>query len=393
MDVWFDSGSSYFAVMQKREGIKDPADLYLEGSDQHRGWFNSSLCIAVANSGHAPYKQVLTHGFFLDERGDKVSKSRGNAMDPQDIINRLGADVLRLWVASTDYRSDMAISPNIMKQISETYRKIRNTTRYLLGNLYDFDPARDGVAYENMAELDRWALIKLNHLVALAANAYAEYEFHTLYHGVNKFCVTEMSAFYLDVVKDCLYAELPDDARRRSTQTALYQILNALTRILTPVLAFTAEEIYSFMPKDADAPASVQLLNMPIFDDKLFDRALEEKWESVLLLRETVMKELETARQSKIIGHSLDAKVILTLNEEDYKLLSTVDAAKIFIVSQVELKKSAAEKQAPQIKIEEACGKKCLRCWIYSEDIEAGGADPGVCPRCVSVLSRTAEKS
>lgn len=385
MDVWFDSGTSHFSVLEKREGHHWPADLYLEGSDQHRGWFNSSLCIAVANRGAAPYKQVLTHGFFLDEQGDKMSKSKGNVVDPAAVIKDSGADVLRLWVASTDYRSDMAISPAIMKQVSESYRKIRNTNRYLLGNLYDFDPAKDQVAYKDLPELDRWAMIKLNRLIEKALKAYEDYEFHVVYHAINKFCVVDMSAFYLDIVKDCLYTEAAADWRRRSVQTVLYHILDALARLLTPILAFTSEEIYSFMPKLAGAPQSVQLLDMPQIDPEVYDDALEAKWEEILSVRELISKELEIARRNKAIGHSLDAAVSLTPNQKDYELLKGVDLAKMLIVSQVSLN-DPVECDELKVEISSAKGEKCERCWIYSETVGENQEHPTLCRRCAGVI-------
>lgn len=388
MDVWFDSGSSHLGVLEHWPNHKWPADLYLEGSDQHRGWFNSSLCVAVAVRGQAPYKAVLTHGFTLDDKGYKQSKSLGNTVDPLQVIKDMGADVLRLWVASTDYRSDMAASPKIMKQVSESYRKIRNTLRYLLGNLYDFDHHKDIVAYEDMPELDRWALIKLNRLIEKSIQAYDDYEFHVLYHAIHKFCVVDMSAFYLDVVKDCLYTEKADDPRRRSVQTVLYRIADAMMRLLTPILAFTSEEVYSYMPKDADAPASVQLLDMPKADTTVYDATLEAKWARILEIREIVGKELEEARQNKQIGHSLDALVALTVGNSDYALLQSLgeDLAKIFIVSQAELAQGTNEDIL--VKVQPAKGEKCERCWIYSETVGNSAEHPTLCARCAAVLEK-----
>ena len=292
MDVWFDSGSSHMAVLEndRWSGLSWPADLYLEGSDQHRGWFNSSLCVAVANKGCAPYRQVLTHGFLVDEEGRKQSKSLGNTISPQDIIKDMGADVLRLWVSSTDYRSDIANSPNIFKQTGEAYRKIRNTMRYLLGNLYDFDINKDIVAFEDMEELDRWAMIKLQELIGKVRDAYENYEFHVVFHSIHKFCVLDMSAFYLDVIKDTLYTEKADSAKRRSAQTVLYHLVNALTRLLTPILAFTTEEIYQYLPKPANSPESVMLLEMAEVDPAISDPQLEAKWEKFLEYREIIAK-------------------------------------------------------------------------------------------------------
>jgi isoleucyl-tRNA synthetase len=390
MDVWFDSGVSNMAVLEHREGHSWPADLFLEGSDQHRGWFNSSLCISVANRGVPPYKQVLTHGFLVDEKGYKLSKSAGNAIDPLKVIDNMGADVLRLWVASADYRNDMVNSPNIMKQVSESYRKIRNTARFLLGNLYDFDIEKDMVSYADMGEMDKWAMIKLHKLIEKVTAAYEEYEFHIVYHAIHNFCVVDMSTFYLDVVKDCLYTELPDDPKRRSVQTVLYHIADSLVRLLTPVLAFTSEEIYSFLPKAAAAPVSVQLLDFPQADISLYDDVLEAKWQTLLEIREAVGKELELARQEKIIGHSLDAAVDLYAGGDKLAILKTVgkDLASIFIVSQANIKEGPDDLR---IVVSPAKGQKCERCWIYSESVGEDKDHPTLCSRCADVVKNLSD--
>jgi len=395
MDVWFDSGSSHFAVLenpQRWPHQRWPADLYLEGSDQHRGWFNSSLCIAVANRGLAPYRQVLTHGFLVDEEGKKQSKSLGNTINPLDMIKELGADVMRLWVASTDYRSDIANSRGIFKQVSESYRKIRNTMRYLLGNLYDFDLERHMTPFEDMPELDRWAMIRLNRLTEQVISAYEKYEFHVVYHAIHKFCVVDMSAFYLDVAKDTLYAEPADAPARRAVQTVLYHIADTLVRLLTPVLSFTAEEIFSHLPKPPLAPASAQLLDMPHYQQRLTDEALEQKWQRIIELREMISKELEGARQAKIIGHSLDAAVDLYPDQDAYELLSNMrdQLAHILIVSQVNLHQpQEARPDAAQgepelaVAVSPAKGEKCGRCWIFSEQADSAG----LCPRCSAIIT------
>lgn len=393
MDVWFDSGSSHFGVLEHREGLCWPADMYLEGSDQHRGWFNSSLCISVANRGVPPYKTVLTHGFLVDEQGRKMSKSLGNTVDPQKVIATMGADVLRLWVASSDYRSDLAVSDNIMKQVSEAYRKIRNTARYLLGIISDFNPEQDAVSYADMPEMDRFMLAKLNRLIELSLKAYEEYEFHVLYHAVHKFCVLDMSAFYLDVSKDTLYAEQKNDIRRRSVQTVAYKTLDALMRLLAPIISFTAEEIYDYMPKADDAPVSVQLLEMPTADTSCYDEALEAKWTRLLELRETVSKELENARRDKVIGHSLDAAVAIYAKGEDYALLASIEdiLSKIFIVSKAVLAEEGTEFMPAEgadiaVKVAAAKGIKCERCWIYSESVGESAEYPTLCARCAEVV-------
>ncbi len=389
MDVWFDSGSSHLAVLETRPELSWPADLYLEGSDQHRGWFNSSLCISVANRGKAPYRNVLTHGFLVDEKGHKMSKSQGNSIDPQKVINQMGADVLRLWVASTDYRSDMANSDAIMKQVGEAYRKIRNTARYLLSNLYDFDMEKDMVDYTDMRELDRWAMIQLNNLISKVLEAYENYEFHVVYHAIHQFCIVDMSTFYLDVVKDCLYTEVPDSQERRSVQTVLYLIADALVRLLAPVLSFTSEEIYTYMPKPESYPQSVQLLDMPKPNPAYADAKLEEKWEQLLTVREGISKELELARQNKVIGHSLDAAVELYPIDEQYDVLKTVedDLANICIVSQFVLQPSQHQEEMTVV-VAAAKGEKCQRCWIYSETVGQDEAHDGLCSRCTTVVKK-----
>ena len=390
MDVWFDSGSSHMSVLENDRwpDLTWPADLYLEGSDQHRGWFNSSLCVSVANKGVAPYRQVLTHGFLVDENGRKQSKSLGNTISPLDIIKQFGADVLRLWVSTADYRSDIANSPNIFKQTGESYRKLRNTMRYLLGNLYDFDIDKDVVAFADMEELDKWAMIKLQELIAKCREAYEEYEFHTVFHSIHKFCVLDMSAFYLDVIKDTLYTEKADSAKRRSAQTVLFHIANALTRLLTPILAFTTEEIYQYLPKPANSPESVMMLDMAEADPAIADEALEAKWDKFLEYREIIAKELEEARQAKTIGHSLDAAVIITPDKEAYDILSTLedDLARLLIVSKATLEQPA-DTEGLQVKVSQAEGCKCARCWMYSDTVGKDAAHPELCQRCAEVLS------
>jgi isoleucyl-tRNA synthetase len=310
MDVWFDSGSSHQAVLASNPRLSRPADLYLEGSDQHRGWFNSSLCTSVAVSGHGPYKAVLTHGFFVDEDGKKMSKSLGNVVDPLKVMEEMGADIIRLWVASADYRNDMAVSRSIWKQVTEAYRKIRNTVRFLLGNLYDYDHDRNRVPYGELWEIDRWALMKLKRLIERTTQSFETYEFHLAYHGARQFCVVDMSAVYLDIIKDRLYAERPDSRARRSAQTVMYEVLRALTVMLAPVLSFTCEEIWQYIP-DSGAVPSVQLTDWPTAPAEWEDERLAPRWDFILSVREAAQKALESARQSKEIGNSLDAEVVL----------------------------------------------------------------------------------
>lgn len=385
MDVWFDSGSSHMAVLDQRPELTWPADLYLEGSDQHRGWFNSSLNIGVACKGSAPYKAVLTHGFIVDEKGKKMSKSLGNVVDPLKVIDKMGADVLRLWVSSTDYRSDLSVSDGIMKQVSESYRKIRNTSRFLLSNLNGFNPETDCLEYAELAETDRWMMHRLQKLIEKVITAYDNYEFHVVYHAIHKFCVVEMSNLYLDITKDTLYSELPEDARRKSVQTVMYHILDAMLRMVAPILTFTSEEIYGYMPVVGEKMSSVQMLDMPKANTAYMDEELNAKWEKLTDIKDQVAKFLEEARKAKTIGHSLDAKVVVTASGEEYELMKSIELAKLFIVSQVELVEGEGELS---VEVMAAAGEKCERCWIYSEEIGKNAEHPTVCPRCGEVLSK-----
>ena len=397
MDVWFDSGSSHKAVLTTRKDLSWPADLYLEGSDQHRGWFNSSLNTSVATTGRAPYRAVLTHGFLVDEKGRKMSKSLGNGVDPLEVINQMGADILRLWVSSADYRSDVAVSPNIIKQAAEGYKKIRNTFRFLLGNISDFDYQKDKVSRENMLEIDRWAMNKLYNLVNRVSRAYEEYEFHVVYHSIHKFCTVDMSAIYLDIIKDRLYATKPDSVKRRSAQTVMYEICLALIKMLTPVLSFTMEEVYSYLSEE-NKEVSPQLIGWPELDSSWEDKALDEKWAKILDIREFAAKPLEEKRRAKEIGHSLNAEVILYADGELYEFIKNIenDLATILIVSQASVKKlselgtdeaySSEEFANLKAVINKAKGEKCERCWIYTEDIGQDPDHPEICARCAEEL-------
>lgn len=400
MDVWFDSGSSHLAVLDEPEIWPDltwPADLYLEGSDQHRGWFNSSLNTAVAVSGRAPYRAVLTHGFVVDENGRKMSKSLGNVVDPLKVIKQMGADILRLWVSSADYRGDLAVSQSILKQLTESYRKIRNTSRFMLGNLYDFDPARDSVPYEKMPEIDRWAMLRLHRLIEKVLAAYRNYEFHTVYHAIHNFCTVDMSAQYLDIIKDRLYCEKADSLVRRSSQTVMYESLQALVRLLAPVLTFTTEEIWRYLPKGDGAPDSVQLADMPEPDDRYMDAALEEKWGRLMKIRGVVNRALEKARQEKVIGNSLEARIHLYVDDNLSEFLKTFseELSVLFIVSGVTTHQ-LAEKTVDTLAVEDvpglavgvsrAAGTKCARCWMYHEEVGRDEQHPEVCPRCALVV-------
>lgn len=397
MDVWFDSGSSHAAVLEQREELQWPADLYLEGSDQHRGWFQSSLLTSVATRGAAPYKGVLTHGFVVDGEGRKMSKSVGNTIYPQEVIKQYGADILRLWVASADYKADIRISNPILKQLAEVYRKIRNTFRYILGNLQDFTPDTDKVNYNQLMEIDRWALMRLEQVRDKVTEAYEEYEFHLLYHTVHNFCAVELSAFYLDILKDRVYTALPGSIERRAAQTAMYEILNTLVVMVAPVLTFTSEEVWQYMPKQQGRPESVQLASWPTARPEHLDAALEIKWDKILAMRSEITKALETARRNKVIGHSLDAAVSLYAAGEELTALSAIkdDLATLLIVSDVTLSDQLnqapgeayrAENMQMAVAIAPAQGGKCERCWIYSPTVDQDNEHPALCQRCATVV-------
>lgn len=395
MDVWFDSGSSHAAVLEGREELTWPADMYLEGSDQYRGWFNSSLITAVAVKGKAPYRQILSHGFTLDGEGRKMSKSLGNTVDPVQVCETLGADILRLWVASVDYQADVRISDNILKQITEVYRKIRNTFRFMLGNLYDFDPERDLVPFTELKELDRFALIRLNRMIERVLKAYDDYQFHIVYQTIHHFCAVEMSAFYLDIVKDRLYVSVPDDPVRRQAQTVLYRALSAMVRLIAPILPHTAEEVWKHAP--GTQVESVQLTDMPDPVPVWRDDALEEKWTALIQVRDEVNKALEQARRDKVVGNSLGAHVELYPDENTRSLLGQFeDLETLFIVSKVTIHdfnarpKDAKDFAIGAIRVVPAPGEKCERCWIVTPEVGQSTQHPTLCPRCVETVERLA---
>ena len=386
MDVWFDSGTSHFAVLEEK-GLW-PADLYLEGNDQYRGWFQSSLLTSIATKGEAPYKTVLTHGWMVDGEGRKMSKSLGNGIEPDEIINQYGVDIMRLWVSSTDYQTDVRISKDILKQLAEVYRKIRNTARYMLGNLSDFNPNTDVVEYGQLEELDKWALIKLNDLVKTVNNAYETYDYHIAYQNINKFCVIDMSNTYLDIIKDRLYTLKPNDVKRRACQTVMYEILITLTKILTPILAFTSEEIWQCIThKDGVDTQSPLLSDWPSPKAEYENTELEEKWNKILSLKEDVSKNLETARANKVIGHSLNAKVVLTASKQYDFISQNLHMLKdVFIVSQVVLEKDTQESNEVKISIDVADGHKCERCWCYSTTVGENEKHPTLCDKCANTV-------
>lgn len=386
MDVWFDSGSSHAAVLKNRPYLKWPADLYLEGADQYRGWFQSSLLTSVATMGTAPYKAVLTHGWVVDGKGRVMHKSLGNGIDPQEVIDQYGADVLRLWVASSDYHADIRISPDILKQLSEAYRKIRNTARYILGNLNGFNPDENMVSLDELMPIDKWALAKLNILIEKVKEAYDKYEFHIVYHAIHNFCVVDMSNFYLDVLKDRLYTEKADSKARRAAQTSIYIILNAMTRMIAPILAYTSDEIWKYMPHSSNEKAEHVVYNeMPEKVDISINDDFMAFWDEIHVLRDDVKKSLETFIKDKTIKSSLEAKVTLSASGNKLEFLKKAEneLATAFIVSEVEIVENSSELE---IKIEKAEGEKCERCWVISKTVGENSEHPTLCSRCCENL-------
>ena len=401
LDVWFDSGVSYAAVLEEREELRAPADLYLEGSDQHRGWFQSSLLASVGTRGIPPYRGVLTHGFVVDGQGKKMSKSVGNVIAPEEIIKKYGAEILRLWVSSEDYRDDIKISDEILKQLSDAYRKIRNTMRFFLGNLYDFNPATDRVTYKDMEELDRWALHQFELLKRKAIKAYADFDFHIVFHGLHQFCGVTMSAFYLDIIKDRLYTALPGSLERRAAQTVLYDILAGLLCIMAPVMNFTAAEAWEHLPSaggDEQRKAhEVFLQEFPAENAEAIDSELDRKWKRFLEVRSEITKALEGARRDKVIGHPLEAKVMVkatgSLAEfladkwDTLKMISIVSELSQAEVLEGEIYTSE-ELPELQVSILPASGGKCERCWLRSETVGDAADHPELCSRCTSVVTQ-----
>ncbi|WP_342472892.1 isoleucine--tRNA ligase [Metasolibacillus sp. FSL H7-0170] len=393
MDVWFDSGSSHQGVLVER-GMQYPADLYLEGSDQHRGWFNSSLITSVAINGHAPYKGLLTHGFVLDGEGRKMSKSLGNVIIPQKVMDQYGADILRLWVASVDYTGDVRISMDMLKQVSEVYRKIRNTLRFLHGNVSDFNPAADRVAYSELREMDQYMYMRLQEVLKTVRAAYDRYEFSTVYTVVNNFVAIELSSFYLDIAKDVVYIEGADQQDRRAMQTVMYDTLMTLLKVLTPILPHTTDELWSYLGQEE---ASVQLTDFPEVDEQANFADLRTKWTKVIAVRDEVLKALEEARNAKTIGKSLEAKLTVYADEEVAVLLqdANVNFAQLSIVSAFEV--AGAKADAPNhalvldktaIVVEKAQGEKCERCWTISQNVGTNANHPTLCTRCADVVEK-----
>jgi len=400
LDVWFDSGVSYAAVLEERPELKAPADLYLEGSDQHRGWFQSSLLASVGTRGIPPYSGVLTHGFVVDGQGKKMSKSIGNVIAPEEVIKQYGAEILRLWVASEDYRDDIKISDEILKQLSDAYRKIRNTIRFFLGNLYDFAPAADRVAYRDMEELDRWAIHQFELFKRRAVKAYADFDFHVVFHGLHQFCGVTMSAFYLDIIKDRLYTALPASLERRAAQTVLYDILSGLLCLMAPVMSFTAAEAWEHLPGVADSGQQSNNVFLQEFPEEIpeaVDPELDKKWKRLLEVRSEITKALEGARRDKIIGHPLEARVMVKATGDLAEFLADKweTLKMIAIVSELsqaeELpQETYASQELPELHIlvQPASGGKCERCWLRSETVGDAAEHPELCSRCTSVVSQ-----
>jgi isoleucyl-tRNA synthetase len=428
LDVWFDSGVSWAALVERDARLGGQADLYLEGSDQHRGWFHTALLTSLATRGRAPYDSVLTHGFTLDGKGRKMSKSLGNVIAPQEIIKKSGAEILRLWVAAEDFREDVRISDEILNRLIEAYRRLRNTARFLISNLYDFDPQRDSISPSELDEMDRWILQRTGRVLSRCREAYDRYEFHVVYHTLNNFCSVELSAQYLDIVKDRLYCEGNKSTTRRAAQTTLYRILDVLVHLMAPIVSFTAEEIWGYMPDQERRPASVFLSPMPEPDSNFANIQLEEKWDRIFRERGEVLKALEQARSAGIIGHSLDAKIVLYnqngSQQSPLMRMAATDQRKlgdVLIVSQTETVTSVASfldqlvtaKEAGNrgihsvidlpdgrkvvsfdaellnsfVSVFKAEGGKCERCWKYDTAVGENKDHPTVCARCASVLS------
>jgi isoleucyl-tRNA synthetase len=407
LDVWFDSGVSHAAVVEARSELRSPADLYLEGSDQHRGWFQSSLLTSVGTRGRAPYKGVLTHGYVVDGQGKKMSKSVGNVVAPQEVIDQYGAEVLRLWVASENYQDDVKVSDEILRHVSDAYRKMRNTLRFLLSNLYDFDPARDSVDPSALQEIDRWALIKYEELSKRITLAYERYEFHAVYHGLHNFCGTTISSLYMDVLKDRLYCSTPDGPERRAAQTVIYRILDGLLRLMAPILCFTTAEAWEHLHGlDQDAPLerSIFFAGFAEVADIEKNKPFSERWDTLLTLRNAITKVLEVARRDKVIGLSLDAEVVLQVSGEwtDFLADSLGQLRELCIVSSLRLSRpdndngglafvEADSLPGVWIAVEPAPGSKCERCWTIATTVSEDREHPSLCARCADVVRQLAE--
>lgn len=405
LDVWFDSACSHAAVLEPHPDLTWPADLYLEGHDQHRGWFQVSLWTALGTKGRPPYKAVLTHGFFVDEYGKKMSKSLGTGMSPMVLCERFGADVLRLWVAALDFREDMRVSERILEQIAESYRRIRNTLRFILGNLYNFDPERDFVPLGKRTALDKYAALRLQRLVERVGRAFDKYEFHTVYHSVHEFCVTFLSAFYLDVLKDRLYIPLPDDEGRRSAQSTLFEMAKTLPVLILPILSFTAEEVWRHIPNFEGKPESVQLCDWPEVRAEYLDLALEAQFDVYLRVREALLKAVEELRERKVVRQPQECEARLYASPgllwqlQKVPLPELREILQVSLLSEVATLSEAPEEALPaegaeglRLLVRKAPGKKCERCWMISETVGCDPRWPDVCERCVKILEVMEER-
>ncbi|MDA2935203.1 isoleucine--tRNA ligase, partial [Acidobacteria bacterium AH-259-D05] len=393
LDVWFDSGVSHQAVLENRDDLTWPADVYLEGGDQFRGWFHTSLLVAVGARGAAPYRIVVCSGWTLDEEGHAMSKSRGNAISPLDVMKTNGAEILRLWVSSINYTEDARLGEEILSRLREAYRKIRNTNRFLLGNLFDFNPQME-VSHQDLTEIDRWALARTARIAERVEEAYKRFEFHVVYHALYNFCVVDLSSFYLDVLKDRLYTSAPNSAHRRAAQTALFQITDALVRLLAPILPFTCEEIWKNLYRQGGPSESIHLAE---FSRKIYqyrDHELLNRWDRLLEIRAKVSKTLEESRQQKQIGNSLEAKVSIRCGSETLKYLQAFseELRFLFIVSDVQLSEhSDLSEGEMEVFVSKAPGEKCERCWTYSPSVRTTGEGVTICGRCSAVLEELAQ--
>ena len=396
LDVWFDSGVSHAAVLEHRPNLASPCDMYLEGNDQHRGWFHSSLLESVGTRGRAPYRNVLTHGFVVDGEGKKMSKSVGNVINSQTIIDQYGAEILRLWVAAADYTEDIRVSEEILKRLVEAYRRIRNTSRFILGNLYDFDPATDAVPYGEMEEMDRWILHRLQEVIRRVREAYENYQFHMVYTILYNFCTVDLSSLYLDVLKDRLYTSKAASRARRSSQTAMKEILESMVRLLAPILTFTAEEVWLALPACPGKAESVHLTQLPEVNAALVQPELAEKWNALITVKGEVAKAIEAARQNKTVGHSLDAAVAVAAPESLRPLLEThvEDLRALLIISDLSVVDAdkigepyrSAEIPGLLVGVSRATGAKCNRCWNYNATVGENADHPTICARCLQNL-------
>ena len=396
LDVWFDSGCSYAGTLEFRDYLPDQAAMYLEGSDQHRGWFHSSLLASVGTRKRPPYANVLTHGYVVDGEGYKMSKSRGNTVLPGDVIKKYGADILRLWVSSENYQDEIRISDKILDMLAKAYFNIRNASRYILGNISDFDPDKDSVPPEEMLEIDRLTMHRLQLLTEKIRKSYEEFEFYAIYHAINNFCTVDLSAFYHDVLKDRLYTSGAKSLARRSAQTAMYNVLKDMIRLMAPILSFTAEEVWDFMPEFAGKEESVHLASLPEVNDRFIDKELAAKWERILAIKSAAAKALEQARKDKVIGHPLDARVLLQAQGEPYDFIAGMlkDLRDVLIVSKVEVVDAApdveSEMQGLGVQVSPADAPKCPRCWVRDDTVPLGpdGTPTGACQRCQNALEQ-----